>query len=221
MCGRYVLNSIQDFPKSFHLDPQITMFEIKTSFNIAPGSLEPVVVKNSPNHLEMMHWGLIPPWAKDISIGYKMINARAETLSEKPTFKKPFKNKRCLIPASGFYEWQGEGRDKTPYYITVTDQPIFAMAGLYEERLDGEGKTLKSFTIITTQANHFMSSIHTRMPVIISPKNYDTWLDNTTFDQNLLQSLLVPYSSEMHAYPVSKLVNSPANSSESLIYPVS
>ena len=221
MCGRYVLNSIQDFPKSFHLDPQITMFEIKTSFNIAPGSLEPVVVKNSPNHLEMMHWGLIPPWAKDISIGYKMINARAETLSEKPTFKKPFKNKRCLIPASGFYEWQGEGRDKTPYYITVTDQPIFAMAGLYEERLDGEGKTLKSFTIITTQANHFMSSIHTRMPVIISPKNYDTWLDNTTFDQNLLQSLLVPYSSEMHAYPESKLVNSPANSSESLIYPVS
>ena len=165
----------------------------------------------------MFHWGLIPSWAKDPAIGNKMINARAETVSEKPSFRSAFKKRRCLILADGFYEWQKTDDGKQPYHIKMEDDSPFAFAGLWEA-WDKYGEEIRSGTIITTDANDLMNEIHHRMPVILHPEDYGLWLDPDFDEKEALTSLLKPYPSDaMEAYPVSRRVNKPANNEPSVL----
>jgi putative SOS response-associated peptidase YedK len=161
-----------------------------------------------------VRWGLIPSWAKDMSVGSKMINARAETISEKPSYRNAFKKRRCLVVADGFYEWQSFSGAKRPIYIRFKSGRPFGFAGLYEIWNSPEGEEITTCTIITTQANELMRPIHERMPVIIPKEKEELWLDPKTEEQSLLFSLLKPYpADQMEAYPVSKKVNSPKNNS--------
>lgn len=196
-------------------------------YNVAPGQIMPVVVRgggqnghgegDAQNALEMMKWGLVPSWAKDPRIGNKMINARAETILEKPSYRKPLQSKRCLIPASGFYEWQETGGSKVPYHIYLKDEPLFAFAGLYDRWTDAQGQALDSYTIITTSANDFMEKLHHRMPVILSREVEEEWLDPAT-PLSRLVSLMTPYrSQEMAAVPASPRLNNVRNDDPSLL----
>jgi putative SOS response-associated peptidase YedK len=218
MCGRYTLRTpidvlaegfeIQEYPSS-----------ITPNYNVAPTQeVAAVVEEDEKRKLEMFHWGLIPSWAKDPSIGNKMVNARAETVSEKPSFRSAFKKRRCLILADGFYEWQKTDDGKQPYHIKMQDDSPFAFAGLWEIWKDDE--EIRSCTIITTAANDLMSEIHHRMPVILPPDDYDMWLDPDFDEKEPLTSLLKPYSSDkMEAYIVSRRVNKPSNNEPSVVEP--
>jgi len=169
------------------------------------------------NSLEMMKWGLVPSWAKDPRIGNKMINARSETITEKPSYRKPLQSKRCLVPASGFYEWHATGTGKVPYHIYLKDEPIFAFAGLYDRWIDPQGQPLDSYTIITTSANSFMERLHERMPVILSQEAEEEWLDPST-PLSRLMSLMAPFrAEEMAAVPASPRVNNVRNDDPSLL----
>lgn len=198
--------------------------ELKPRYNIAP--TQPVTVVRqteqdgqSAREIVAMHWGLIPSWSKDTKIGSRMINARAETVHEKPSFRAAFKKRRCLIPADGFYEWKKlDAKNKLPYFIGMKDQGLFAFAGLWE-RWDGvDNMVTESCTIITTEPNEVCKEIHNRMPVILSPDNYDAWLNPKSNDFEFLKSLLMPYPpEEMIAFSVSMLVNNPRNDSPGCI----
>jgi len=206
MCGRYALAAPENLAERFSADAMLEV--LAPTFNVAPTRWMPVVVRNSPNRLELMRWGLIPSWAKDASIGARMINARAETLAEKPAFKRLFKSRRCLVPATGFYEWRQEGAGKQPYFIRLADGDTFAFAGLYDFWRDPDGNPVRSYTIITTEPNAVVAPIHNRMPVILSPEAEPDWVDPAVDDLDYLQTLLVPYpAARMVAYPVSKAVN--------------
>ena len=219
MCGRFGFIPRTYFPKRFGIQEKLP--EIKPHFNITPGMQMPIIIKNSPNSVVMMRWGFIPFWAKDPKIGYKMINARVETLAEKPSFRKSLSSKRCLVPASLFYEWDHVGKIKIPYCIELKDLEMFAFAGLYDEWKDAEGYLLKTFTIITTNANSLITKIHSRMPVILNEKDENIWLDKNISDIPKLLSLLQPYdSSEMKMFPISKDVNNPDNDNENIIKPL-
>jgi putative SOS response-associated peptidase YedK len=168
-----------------------------------------------------MQWGLIPSWAKDPKIGNKLINARAETLAEKPSFRNAFKRRRCLVIADGFYEWQKLEKRKQPYYIKMQNGKPFAFAGLWESWQASPKEAIVSCTIVTTAANSLMKPIHDRMPVILSLDECDRWLDSSVSEPQVLQSLLKPYNSEaMQAIPVSSTVNSPANERAECINPL-
>ncbi len=207
----------QDFAERYGVEN--LQLDLQPRYNIAPTQTTPVITRNSPNRAEEMRWGLVPFWAKDLSIGNKMINARAETIAEKPAFRKALAARRCLVPASGFYEWQREAGGKIPHYIFLRDTDSFAFAGLYELWKDGDGNLLKTYTIITTTPNELMESIHNRMPVILSREDEDLWLDKEA-DIPAIQALLRPYPAKlMDAYVVSKAVNSPMHEGESLIEP--
>ena len=221
MCGRF---SNDAKPEQIEAEFKIGKLNPKLfapRYNIAPTQMIPVVLEQSGERIiESLRWGLIPSWAKDESIGSKMINARAETLAEKPSFRDAFKKHRCIIPASGFYEWQkGSKGAKQPFYFRMKEKQVFGFAGLYEEWLDKEtGEQIETFTIITTEANKVLEPIHERMPVILKSKDYDQWLDAKEKDTAKLQKLLAPYpSEEMKSYQVSKSVNSPSNDSPELI----
>lgn len=210
MCGRYALVPVGDgsFQRRFSLEERAD--DPAPRFNVAPTQTLPVIVRNSPNRVAMMRWGLIPSWAKDASIGSKMINARAETVAEKPAFRGPLRSRRCLVPASGFFEWKREGDGKMPHFIHLPDEPLFGFAGLYDIWRDPDGQTVQSYTILTTAPNALMSSIHNRMPVILRREDEDEWLDPANTEPEQLLPLLRPYpAEEMAAYPVSRLVNSP------------
>jgi putative SOS response-associated peptidase YedK len=189
-------------------------------FNVAPTQNVAVVrldSKQQGRELPHLRWGLIPSWADDPSIGSRMINARAETVAEKPAFRHAFKAKRCLVVADGFYEWQRMDGRKQPYFIHLKDDRPFAFAGLWERWTKGD-ELIESCTIITTGANELMQPIHDRMPVVIPKSAYDIWLDPTIKDPERLQPLLAPYpSDEMVAYTVSTLVNSPKNDVEACV----
>jgi putative SOS response-associated peptidase YedK len=179
------------------------------------------VPNNHPDKMEFMLWGLIPGWAKDTAIGNKMINARAETLAEKPSFKHAYKRRRCLILADGFYEWQTipGAKVKQPMFIHLTDRKPFTLAGLWEAWHPGD-ENIISCTIITTEPNEMMAQIHNRMPVILPPSAWEEWLDPAEQPPAALEHLLTAYpASEMTAYPVSTLVNSPANDVAECIAP--
>ncbi len=186
----------------------------------------PVVVNGGKeadhNSLEMMKWGLVPSWAKDPRIGNKMINARAETVLEKPSYRKPVQSKRCLVPVSGFYEWHdtsatSSGGGKVPYHIYLKDEPVFALAGLYDTWLDPNGEPLDSYTIITTSANNFMERLHHRMPVILAQDAEEEWLDPMTPISRLV-SLMEPFATDkMVAIPVSSRLNNVRNDDPSLL----
>ena len=221
MCGRFMLTADQD---SFEDRFSLTRFDLGwvPSFNIAP-TQEVLTVTNdgSENRPELMRWGLVPSWAKDPKIGNRMINARSETLAEKPSFRTAFKRRRCLIPADGFYEWKREGKAKKPMLITVNPGDLFAFAGLWETWKQPDDSWLLTCAIITTSANEFMKSIHDRMPVILPRESEASWLDPEEQDTAMLSKLLLPYDSDrMEAYEVSTLVNSPRNNFPEVIEPV-
>ncbi len=221
MCGRFSNDAkpeqIEAEFKIGKLNPEL----FTPRYNIAPTQMIPVVLEQSGDRIiEALRWGLIPSWAKDESIGSKMINARAETLAEKPSFRDAFKHKRCIIPASGFYEWQKQATGaKQPFYFRMKEREVFGFAGLYEEWLDREtGEQIETFTIITTEANEVLEPIHERMPVILKTSDYEQWLDEKEKDTGKLQKLLAPFpAQEMASYKVSRDVNSPANDSPNLI----
>lgn len=221
MCGRFTNKaSEKDIEKEFKLG-RLNKVSFVSRYNIAPTQMiDAVLETDSERVLTELKWGLIPSWAKDESIGNKMINARAETLSEKPSFRNAFKSRRCIIPASGFYEWAKKGeRAKQPFYFYLKEKDVFGFAGLWEEWADKEtGELIESCTIITTEANSCLEPVHDRMPVILKPEDYDLWLDEKERNTDRLQSLLIPFSAdEMAAHPVSKAVNSPSYDSPELI----
>lgn len=195
-------------------------FELQTHFNVAPSQMVPVVrldAGRERRELAFLKWGLVPSWADDPSVGYKMINARSETAATKPSFRKAFKSRRCLIVADGFYEWQKAGAKKQPFFIRMKDDQPFGFAGLWEH-WEREGVKIESCTILTTEPNDLMAPIHNRMPVIVGRDNYQRWLDPTVQEVERLQPILQPFPSEkMTAYPVSTLVNNPKNDVEKCV----
>lgn len=223
MCGRFTLATDMDFVITrFNLTGQFGIDDYKLRYNIAPSQPALAVINDGKeNRSGYLKWGLVPSWAKDPKIGYKMINARSETLADKASFKHSFKRKRCLIIADSFYEWKREGNSKRPVRIRLKNDQPFAMAGLWERWKSPSGEEINSCTIITTIPNKLMEPIHDRMPVILNPEDEKVWLDRSIEDTNLLNQLLVPYAAEeMEAYEVSQAVNSPKNDSEELIKPV-
>lgn len=221
MCGRYVISSPYDIiMESFSIDS--TKIDVTPNYNACPTQYIPaILIENGKNVLTKMHWGLVPPWAKNKSISVKMINARSETISEKPSFRNAFKKRRCLIPANGYYEWKGEKGDKEPYYITSATGELFAFVGLWERWTDRESPDiapLDSCTIITTAASPLIKHIHDRMPVILAPQYYEAWLNPKLEDSNELYRILQTGAiQEMKYYPVSKAVNSVRNNGPELI----
>ncbi|MGI8858469.1 MAG: SOS response-associated peptidase [Thermomicrobiales bacterium] len=212
MCGRYAIVLVGDGTLQRRFSLEELLDDPAPRYNVAPTQTLPVVTRNSPNRIEMMRWGLIPSWAKDASIGSKMINARAETVAEKPAFRRSLRSRRCLVPATGFYEWKRDGESKTPHFIHLPDEPLFAFAGLYDVWHDPDGRAVKSYTVLTTQPNELMAEIHNRMPVILRREDEEEWLDPNNTEPEHLLPLLRPYpAEEMAAYPVSRMVNSPAN----------
>ena len=215
MCGRYSQRqSAEIIAQAFQVD---NVPPLKPRYNIAPTQSVPTILQLSTStnrQLKMLHWGLIPSWAKDSKMGSKLINARAETVAEKPSFRSAFRQRRCLVLADGFYEWQQqEDKQKQPFYFRMSDEHPFAFAGLWEHWEDKDtGKTIESCTLLTTDPNELMQSVHNRMPVILEPKNYDIWLDPEVKNPELLQPFLHPYpAEEMTSFPVSKAVNKPSN----------
>lgn len=208
MCGRFSF-ALSDKIIEEHFDIDIEDEEFLPRYNCAPSQNLAVITNEDPKKLNYYKWGLVPFWAKEISIGNKMINAKAETIFEKPAFRNAIKSRRCLVPADSFYEWK-QNKEKNPYRILMKDESPFAMAGIWEKWNDDEGKSLFTFSIITTEANSMMQELHHRMPVIIEVSNKTKWLISESTDE--INSLMKPVSSDlMKAYPVSKLVNSPVN----------
>ncbi|MFC1607773.1 SOS response-associated peptidase [Candidatus Latescibacterota bacterium] len=213
MCGRFALPTpAKSLAEHFSTN---AFPEYEPRYNIAPSQMVPAVIHEnaeSGRSIRLFRWGLIPFWAKDTKIGYKLINARAETLSEKPSFKAAYTKRRCLIPTTGFYEWKKDGKEKQPYYFHMRDNSLFGFAGLWERWKGEQGLTIDSCTIITTTPNDLVGTFHNRMPVILDPADYDSWLNMVNTDTESLQSLLIPFPADMMAsYPVNMLVNSPKN----------
>ena len=221
MCGRFALKAPpRSIQEHFHLPEKV---DLSPRYNIAP-SQTIAVVRHLPGkdirQLDMLRWGLIPHWAKDMKIGYKMINARGETLDQKPSFRPALKKRRCLIAADGFYEWKHSGKTKQPFYVQLKKGGVFGFAGLWESWLGPEGNIVKSCTIITTSPNELIREVHDRMPVIIHPDQYETWLEDSPSVQSL-HELLVPYpADEMKIYQVGSEVNSPQNDTPTCLTPV-
>jgi putative SOS response-associated peptidase YedK len=223
MCGRFALTvDPADLQDAF---PEFT-FPARGAprYNIAPSQPILVMPNDGTNKADFFIWGLIPSWAKDPSIGSRMINARSETLAEKPAFRSAYKYRRCLIFADGFFEWQARpgSKSKVPHFIQLKSGAPFAFAGLWEHWQSADGSEVRTATIITTGPNELMASIHNRMPVILRHDTYTQWIDSAAQNPNRLQNLLVPYpAGEMEAHPVSMLVNSPSNDRAECVFPVS
>ena len=214
MCGRTSLfvpqSVLEDQFDATSVEP------ITPRYNIAPGDELATIQNDAPDEIDLLEWGLLPSWVDDPSNSPKPINARAETVAEKPMFRDAFEERRCLILADGFYEWKGQRGSKQPYRITRTDDQPFAFAGLWEQYEEPSGETLETVTIITTDANEVVADVHDRMPVMLEASDEQTWL--TASDQEVLQGVLDPYpADQLRAYPVSKKVNNPANDSAEVI----
>jgi putative SOS response-associated peptidase YedK len=220
MCGRFTLQIPAELLAELFglVEPP----EIPARYNIAPTQQVAAVRRHEGgNRLDFLRWGLIPSWAKDPSIGSKMINARSETLDEKPSFRAAFKHRRCLVLASGFYEWEVLGGKKVPRYLRLKDGSPMAFAGLWESWRAPDGENLETCTILTTAANSLIEPLHQRMPVILHPGDYDRWLDRTLSDPAQLKDLLQTYPSEaMEGWTVSTQANSPKRDDPELIAPV-
>jgi len=222
MCGRYSLTSAPEAMRQlFDLDgPPLNL---EPRYNIAPTQDAPVIRArdDSKRELAMLRWGLVPSWSKDgPDSGYSMINARAETVADKPAYRGAFRDKRCLVPADGFYEWKKEGKAKQPFRFTMADDAPFLLAGLWERWRRPDGSDLQSFTIIVTTPNPLVAQVHDRMPVILDRAGAAQWLEGGSRDAML--ALLVAFPAERMAVTmVSKRVNSPANDDPSLIEPIS
>ena len=216
MCGRFAFYSPSEATAA--LFGATTSTEVVPRYNIAPTQFIAAVRRDEEDapELAMLRWGLVPFWAKDPSIGNRMINARSETVAEKPSFRNAYKKRRCLILANGFYEWRKEGDGKTPYFISLADGSPFAFAGLWENWSSKESdESLQSAAIITTAASNFMAQLHQRMPVVIRPEQADRWLGG---DSELL-SEVIDSSPEFRAWPVDRKVNNARNEVAALIDP--
>jgi len=239
MCGRYATTQTSaSLNQAFEVDLSASLLvEPEPDYNMAPTKLAPILIGRAPEEsspdrplreLIIAKWGLIPSWAKDQSIGNRMINARSETLAEKPAFKKAFGKRRALIPADGYFEWyarepvDGRKTPKQPFYITPKDGSVLAMAGLYEFWKDREaGVWVISYTIITTAAEDDLGHLHDRMPLFVEPDGYDAWLDPAPHDTDELMELLIPAApGRLDAYPVSMEVNNVRNNGPELIVPL-
>ena len=220
MCGRFTLRHSAD-QLAARFDVQENALDVEPRYNIAPS--QPVVAVTQPDgarHLEAMKWGLVPFWAKDPAIGNRMINAKAETVAEKPAFKHAFQRRRCLIPADGFYEWKKLRDGKQPMLIHRKADDLFAFAGLWEEWKDPDGVPLRTCTILTVAPNGLLSTIHDRMPAILAPEDEALWLDTSVKDPNRVLGVLRPYPDEpLEAYAVSRRVNAPTFDDPSLVEP--
>lgn len=222
MCGRFTLTvNPADLQETFenYTFPQ----KFAPRYNIAPTQPVLVIPNDETNTADFFLWGLIPMWAKDPGIGNKLINARAETLAEKPSFRGSLKYKRCLVLADGFYEWKSGpgGKTKTPYFIHMNDRKPFAFAGLWDSWNSPDGAQVKTCTIITTEPNELMTLIHNRMPAILHPRDYAKWLDPSPQTPESLRPLLKPFPpEEMNAFPVSTMVNKPGNDMPELVHQV-
>ena len=217
MCGRYAQSTD---PKKLAKEFKVAEVPaVEPRYNIAP-TQEVLGVSESPDGREMTFykWGLIPSWAKDTSMGARLINARAETVQEKPAFRAAFKQRRCIIPVDGFYEWQRTEGKKQPFFFRMRDERPFSFAGLWE-RWEGEGgQAINSCTILTTEANEVLRPVHDRMPVILHPDEYETWLDTDVRKLGLIKEMLRPYpAEEMTSYPVSTAINTPRSQGAELI----
>ena len=220
MCGRYSIASPDQLGTFYFFE--YDWEAISPNYNAAPGQNLPVAVRDNSNYtIREMRWGLIPHWAKDKNIGYKMINARAETILDKPTWKGAVRHHRCLVPANGFYEWQKTDSGKVPFFIHPKDRDMFSFAGVFSEWTDIEtGEILETFSIITTSANDEMKPIHDRMPVMLHPDLEKPWLDDELTDENIPEFLL-PYDKPIDTFEVSKDVGNVKNNNPELMLPVS
>jgi putative SOS response-associated peptidase YedK len=223
VCGRYNLitdaEALIDF---FEIDQVLVEAEgLRPRYNIAPGQSVPIIRNaGQGNELLLARWGLIPHWSREPSTKYSTINARAETVAEKPSYRDAFKRKRCLIPANGFYEWRRDGDKKTPHHIHAPDNGLLAFAGVWDH-WDKQGEGFDSCSIIVTTASRIMQPIHERMPVILNPAQYSTWLNPAHYNRAQLESMLVPYAGSLETCRISRFVNSPANDGPECVEPVS
>jgi putative SOS response-associated peptidase YedK len=222
MCGRFTLHSrlnllLQQFSLQAGLD-------WAPRYNIAPTQRVPIIrISPATGQREMVpaRWGLVPPWAKELTIGNRLINARAESVASKPAFRSAFKRRRCLVPADGYFEWQKRPSGKQPYYVHRRDQLPFGFAGLWELWRDEQDNSLETFTVITTDASPATRQIHDRMPVIVDPHDYQAWLDPALSDLAKLQEMLGPYDGDdLELSPVDKRVNSPQNDDPKCVEPL-
>ncbi|MFK7695306.1 SOS response-associated peptidase [Paenibacillus sp. HJGM_3] len=215
MCGRYTITvSLEELVVRFAMDRSSFPY-YRPKYNVAPGQLITAIIHDGErNRAGELKWGLVPAWANDSKIGFTMINARSESLAQKPAFRTPLERKRCLIPADSFYEWKAAegGSAKQPMRVMLKNGALFAMAGLYDTWVTPEGSKLSTCTIITTDANELVGGIHPRMPVIVRPEDEAAWLDRSNRDTNGLLQLLKPYPAEqMRAYPVNAKVGNVKN----------
>jgi len=220
MCGRFTITIEPAFFQQ-ELDLGSVPSEWTPRYNAAPSQDIPVVLDRGTRDVEMLRWGLIPFWAKDMKIGYRMINARSETIQEKPSFRNAFKQRRCLILADGFYEWQKQSgkAPKVPFYFQLADGAPFAFAGIWESWNPPEGKPVRSCSIITTEPNELVAMAHNRMPVMLDKSTMWGWLEDQP--AGTLQSMLTAYPAEkMRAHPVGLAVNNPGNDSEECVRPL-
>jgi putative SOS response-associated peptidase YedK len=222
MCGRYTLVNLARLTELF---PWITEppADAVARYNIAPSQPILAVANDKPDQYDHFLWGLVPSWAKDPSIGNRMINARCESLAEKNAFKKAYQRRRCAIPADGFYEWKlnPDGKTKQPVYVRLKGGKPFALAGLWEHWHDAKGNELRSATIITTRPNKLMATLHDRMPVLLHDKDLRRWLDRAERSPDQLNDLLVPFpDDQMESWPVSKQINNPRTDHPELIKPI-
>jgi putative SOS response-associated peptidase YedK len=216
MCGRYSF-AIEDELIKERFGVSVRSAIYKARYNCAPTQELAVISNEDPAALSFYRWGLIPFWAKDPAVGTRLINAKSETVSEKPSFRNSFRRRRCLVPADGFYEWK-KGVQKIPFRIVLKNDNPFAMAGIWDRWVGAGGEVINSFSVLTTGPNELMAGIHDRMPVILFPETEKRWLDDT--NESTLKQLLRPFPAElMKAYPVSKLVNSPGNDGPEVIAP--
>ncbi|MDD1686467.1 SOS response-associated peptidase [Methanoregula sp.] len=220
MCGRYSLVCIDDLGNRFRVHNP--MIGARSRFNIAPGSGLPVIVRNGGrSEIALMTWGLVPQGRTGSAAAPRLINARAESLAEKPVFRRLLESGRCLVPASGFFEWKTEGRRKIPFYFHLPESPLFAFAGLYDSWQGADGQTVSSYTIITCRPNALMAKVHDRMPVILSREVEDRWLSQGPLTTDNLAEILTPFSdSAMAGMPVADFVNNPAVDDERMVRPL-
>jgi len=212
MCGRYALKT--SVPEIARILGAAESVEFPPSYNVAPTRKVPVcrVSETGARELALLRWGLVPHWAHAVDDKYRMINARAESVASKPAFRTPFRRRRCLVPADGYYEWKAIGKRKQPYFICMQDEAPFFLAGLWDRWDKGEDDPVESFAIVTTTANDLGAEVHERMPVILKPERHDVWLDPAVQDTAVLTPLLDPYAGGgMTLRPVSTYVNSPRN----------
>lgn len=220
MCGRFTLFAdYEQILERFDVDVAFAEENYSPSFNVAPSqSVISIINDGSSNRLGGLRWGLIPSWSKSEKIGYKLINARSETVESKPSYRHAFLKKRCIIPMDSFFEWKVQTDGKVPMRIKMKSDEVFGAAGLWESWKNPNGQTIHSCTILTTEANSLVQEIHDRMPVILTKKSEKEWLNPSLQDKEVLKSMLIPYDATlMEAYPVSSEVNSPKNNHVKLL----